>query len=78
MQNDNSFILNPKFSFLLWQTGIFFVTQTHDGVTKKMSLHFFQYSCRFAGFWTENPKNGFTVDVQTANRSKIRYSGASA
>ena len=78
MQNDNSFILNPKFSFLLWQTGIFFVTQTHDWVTKKMSPNFFQYSCGFAGFLEQNPKNGFTVDVQTANRSKIRHSGASA
>ncbi len=36
----------------------------HDGVTKKMSLHFFQYSCGFAGFLERNPKNGFTVDVQ--------------
>ncbi len=50
----------------------------HDGVTKKMSLHFFQYSCGFAGFLEQKPKNGFTVDVQTANRSKIRYRGASA
>ena len=50
----------------------------HDWVTKKMSPNFFQYSCGFAGFLEQNPKNGFTVDVQTANRSKIRYSGASA
>ena len=50
----------------------------HDWVTKKMSPNFFQYSCGFAGFLVQNPKNGFTVDVQTANRSKIRQSGASA
>ena len=50
----------------------------HDWVTKKMSPNFFQYSCGFAGFLEQNPKNGFTVDVQTANRSKIRQSGASA
>ena len=50
----------------------------HDWVTKKMSPNFFQYSCGFAGFLEQNPKNGFTVDVQTANRNKIRQSGASA
>ena len=50
----------------------------HDWVTKKMSPNFFQYSCGFAGFWKRNPKNSFTVDVQTANRSKIRHGGASA
>ena len=50
----------------------------HDWVTKKMSPNFFQYSCGFVGFLEQNPKNGFTVDVQTANRSKIRHSGASA
>ena len=50
----------------------------HDWVTKKMSPNFFQYSCGFAGFLEQNPKNGFTVDVQTANRSKIRHSGAFA
>ena len=32
---------------------------------KKDVTPFFQYSCGFAGFWTENPENGFTVDVQT-------------
>ena len=42
----------------------------HDGVTKKMSHHFFQYSCGFAGFLQQNPKNGFTVDVQKYNRIK--------
>ena len=38
-----------KFSFKK-RGGIFWVTLTHDGVTKKMSHHFFQYSCGFAGF----------------------------
>lgn len=37
----------------------------HDWVTKKMSPNFFLYSCGFAGFLERNPKNGFTVDVQT-------------
>ena len=36
----------------------------HDGVTKKMSLHFFQVSYGFAGFLEQKPKNSFTVDVQ--------------
>ena len=50
----------------------------HDGVTKKMSLHFFQYSCGFAGFLEQKPKNRFTVDVQAAVRETIRCSGVSA
>ena len=58
--------------------GIYSVAMFHDWVTKKMSPNFFQYSCGFAGFWKRNPKNSFTVDVQTANRSKIRHGGASA
>lgn len=58
--------------------GIFFVNASQDGVTKKMSLHFFQYLCGGSGFLKQKPKNGFTVDVQTANRSKIRYSEVSA
>ena len=31
---------------------------------------FCQYSCGFAGFWTENPENSFTVDVQGKIRSE--------
>lgn len=38
VQNDNSFILNPKFSFLLWQTGIFFVTQTHTEIPNFLEM----------------------------------------
>ena len=40
-----------------------------------MSLHFFQYSCGFAGFLEQKPKNRFTVDVQAAVRETIRCSG---
>ena len=42
----------------------------HDGVTKKMSRHFFLYSCGFAGFFEQNSENGFTVDVQRDIRRK--------
>ena len=37
--------------------------------------HFCQYSCGFAGFWTENPENGFTVDVQGKIRSETPQAG---
>ena len=40
-----------------------------------MSTLFSQYSCGFAGFWTENPKNGFTVDVQGKIRSETPQAG---
>ena len=58
----------------IWTLGFLFLQfryehRYHDGVTKKMSLHFFQYSCGFAGFLEQKPKNRFTVDVQPVNRS---------
>ena len=40
-----------------------------------MSSRFFQVSCGFAGFWTENPKNDFTVEGQGKIRSETPQAG---
>lgn len=50
----------------------------HDGVTKKMSRHFFLYLCGFAGFLGKKRENSFTVDVQRVPSRNEQKSGVPA
>ena len=50
--------------------GIYFVTLTHDGVTKLMSLHFCLISSGFQPFFENDSHTTLTVDVQGSLRPK--------
>ena len=50
--------------------GIYFVTLTHDGVTKLMSLHFCLISSGFQPFFENDSHTTLTVDVQGTLRLK--------
>ena len=53
--------------------GIYFVTLTHDGVTKLMSLHFCLISSGFQPFFENDSHTTLTVDVQGILRLKAGF-----